>query len=199
MSFWSTNFSENAALQDPKRKFRFTVQFGELSLATGQAAWFAKTATKPSFQIASAEHKYLNHTFYYPGSVTWQDVTITLVDPVKPDAASSFTNMIVNGGYAIPSTGADAPTTTSKAKMVSGLKSVIVTQFDSHGVAIEKWTLNNAWISELKYGDLEYGADDLTEISLTLKYDWATMLATGTDGAQTNTNSGTKEFFAMSS
>ncbi len=26
-----------------------------------------------------------------------------------------------------------------------------------------------------KFGDLEYGGDDLTEVSMTLKYDWASL------------------------
>ena len=79
--FWSENFSQGG-LKDPKRKFRFTVNFNGIAAAQGGGQlWYAKTVSKPSFQIAAAEHKYLNHTFYYPGSVTWNDVVITLVDP----------------------------------------------------------------------------------------------------------------------
>ncbi len=63
MAFWSTNFGEDPTLKDPKRKFRFTVEFQGIQAAQGGATvWYAKTATKPSFQIASSEHKYLNHT-----------------------------------------------------------------------------------------------------------------------------------------
>ncbi len=58
--------------------------------------------SKPSFAIANAEHKYLNHTFYYPGSVTWNPVSIVMVDPVNPDMSATFSDIITQGGYAPP-------------------------------------------------------------------------------------------------
>ena len=103
MPFWSTNFGEDDTLKDPKRKFRFTVEFQGIAAAIGGAVmWYAKTVNKPSFQIAATEHKYLNHTFYYPGSVTWQDVSVTLVDPVDPDMAATFSDIVVKSGYSPP-------------------------------------------------------------------------------------------------
>ena len=72
--------------RDPKRAFRFTVS---ISSFEGGASWYAKSATKPKFTVTSTEHKYINHTFHYPGRVEWENVTITIVDPVDPNAASS--------------------------------------------------------------------------------------------------------------
>jgi hypothetical protein len=195
MPFWSTNFGEDPTLNDPKRKFRFTVEFQGVSAAIGGAVlWYAKTVSKPSFQIAASEHKYLNHTFYYPGSVTWQDVSLTLVDPVDPDMAATFSDIIVQGGYAPPAD-TTALSTMSKAKATSALGSVIITQLDANGGELEKWTLWNAFITEVKYGDLEYGGDDLTEMSVTLKYDWARVETAGISVAASGT--GKKEFFGV--
>ena len=170
-NFWTSDFT-SGTIKDPKRKFRFRVEMTNLS--GGTTIWFAKTATKPSFQIAAAEHKYLNHTFYYPGTVTWQDVTITLVDPTDPDVAAGLSVLAEQGGYVIP---ADESVwlTMTKSKVAAALGSVNVIQMDGEGADIEAWSLKNAFITEIKYGDLEYGADDLTELSLTLKYDWASM------------------------
>tara|TARA_R110000824_G_scaffold243438_1_gene432106 strand:- start:386 stop:970 length:585 start_codon:yes stop_codon:yes gene_type:complete len=178
MAFWSTNFGEDPTIKDPKRKFRFTVEFQGIAADGGATLWFAKTATKPSFQISAAEHKYLNHTFYYPGSVTWQDTTVTLVDPTNPDMTATLSDIIVAGGYS-PPTDATSLSTMSKAKAVHALGAVIITQLDSDGAPLETWTLWNAFITELKYGDLEYGGEDLTELSITLKYDWARVETAG--------------------
>ena len=91
MPFWSTNFGESAELKDPKRRFRFTVEFTGINAAQGGSfLWYAKTAAKPSFTVSSTEHKYLNHTYYYPGSVSWAEVTITLVDPAEPDMTATL-------------------------------------------------------------------------------------------------------------
>tara|TARA_R110000824_G_scaffold70902_1_gene181730 strand:+ start:12649 stop:13251 length:603 start_codon:yes stop_codon:yes gene_type:complete len=181
MTFWSTQFKDDPTLRDPKRKFRFKVTFTGLGDAGG-VLWYAKSAEKPSFAIAQSEHKYLNHTFYYPGSVTWNPVTIIMVDPVKPDMAASMADIINAGGYTIPTTNSDL-TTMSKAKAASALGQVMVTQIDSNGTEIEAWTLKNAFIVDLKFGDLAYGADELTELTIQLRYDWATLDTTNTDGS----------------
>ncbi len=188
MPFWTTDHSADPALNDPKRKFRFKVAFGNIGSDAG-VLWYAKTATKPSFQIAAAEHKYLNHTFYYPGSVTWQDVTVTLVDPVDPDMAATMTDIVATGGYTIPAGYANMETI-SKAKAATALGAVTVSQIDSAGNELETWTMHNCFITEVKYGDLEYGGDDLTEISLTMKYDWASLTTNGKsdlNGSSANT------------
>jgi len=195
MPFWSTNFGEDTTLKDPKRKFRFTVEFQGIAAAIGGAVmWYAKTVSKPSFQIASSEHKYLNHTFYYPGSVTWQDVQLTLVDPVDPDMTATLTDIIAQSGYSPPSD-TTSLTTMSKAKAAGALGTVIITQIDSEGKPLETWTLWNSFITEIKYGDLEYGGDDLTEMSVTLKYDWARVETAGASVAVAG--AGGSEFFKV--
>ena len=183
MAFWSMQESagETGGIKDPKRKFRFIVTITGFG-SDNSVQWWAKTVSKPSFTIGAAEHKYLNHTFYYPGGVSWQDVSLTLVDPVDPDVGLTLADIIQQAGYSPPSTHSDMATMT-KGKAVSNLGSVIVSQLDGDGNPVESWTLWNAWISELKWGDLEYGSDDLTEVSVTLKYDWAEMYAPQTNSA----------------
>jgi hypothetical protein len=195
MAFWSTNFGEDTTLKDPKRKFRFTIEFQGIQASQGGASlWYAKTVTKPSFQIAASEHKFLNHTFYYPGSVTWQDVSVTLVDPVEPDMAATLSDIVVQSGYA-PPTDSTSLSTMSKAKAAGALGTVIITQIDSDGNPLETWTLWNSFMTEVKYGDLGYGEDDLTEMSVTLKYDWARVETAG--GSSAVAGGGGSEFFGV--
>lgn len=195
MPFWSTNFGQDTALQDPKRKFRFTVEFQGIQAQQGGAAlWYAKTVSKPSFTVNAAEHKYLNHTFFYPGAVTWQDVSLTLVDPVEPDMAATLSDIIVQSGYS-PPTDANELGTMSKAKAAGALGQVIITQIDSEGRPLETWTLWNSFVTELKYGDLAYGDDELTEMSVTLKYDWARVETAGASAAVAG--NGESEFFKV--
>ena len=175
MPFWSTNFGESAELKDPKRNFRFTVEFTGINAAQGGSfLWYAKSAVKPAFSVDSSEHKYLNHTFYYPGSVNWTEVSVTLVDPVDPDMTATFADILQASGYQVP-TDPTKLTSISKAKSASALGSVIITQIDADGNELDKWTLMNAFVQDVKFGDgLSYGDNELTELSLALKYDWAT-------------------------
>ena len=136
MAFWAQNFAERTSevLHDPKRKFRFMVEFTGINAGGdgGSALWYASTVAKPAFQINAAEHKYLNHTFYYPGSVTWQDVTLTLVDPVKPDMTATFADLVQVGGYNPPTT-PNSTRTMSKASAAKALGTVYIIQFDAEG------------------------------------------------------------------
>jgi hypothetical protein len=191
MAFWGTTISDSTQA-DPKRNFRFKVTFGGFN---DLFLWWAKSATKPSFTIAAAEHKYLNHTFYYPGTVTWNDITITMVDPGDPDMAASLSGLLTGGGYHIPGTSEDLKTMT-KATAVTALGSVTVEQMDAEGAPTETWVLKNAFISDIKYGDLSYGNDDLTEMSITLKYDWATLTTKVAGSATKDPNT---DFFSTTS
>ena len=199
MPFWSTNFGEDTTLKDPKRQFRFYVEFSNIAAPIGGATlWYAKTVAKPSFQVASTEHNYLNHTFFYPGGVTWQDMTLTLVDPVDPDMAATLSDILVQSGYSPPTDAtSDSMGTISKAKAAGALGTVIVTQIDSNGQELEKWTLWNSFLTEVKYGDLAYGTDDLTEMSVTLKYDWARIQTFNTEGSVLVAGDGGSEFFSV--
>jgi hypothetical protein len=174
MPFWSENFGQSTDMKDPKRNFRFVVEFQGIQAAQGGAQlWYAKTVSKPSFAINAAEHKYLNHTFYYPGNVSWNEVTVTLVDPVEPDMTATLADIIQLSGYQ-PPTDANSLTSISKAKAAGGLGTVLVRQLDAMGADLEEWTLWNSFITDVKFGDnLEYGNDDLTELSITMRYDWA--------------------------
>tara|TARA_R100000315_G_C5210070_1_gene124625 strand:- start:124 stop:723 length:600 start_codon:yes stop_codon:yes gene_type:complete len=175
MPFWSE--AHDTTTKDPKRKFRFQVSFNNITDPNGNGSvlWFAKTVSKPSFAVSSTEHKYLNHTFYYPGSVTWNDVSLTLVDPVSPDMTITISRILEQSGYVIPGNAVEQASlaTISKGGAVGALGQVTVTQLDASGAPIETWTLWNAFITDAKFGDLEYGADDLIQLDLTLKYDWA--------------------------
>jgi hypothetical protein len=195
MPFWSTNFGEDATLKDPKRNHRFIVEFGGINATPGGAvAWYAKTAAKPSFTISETEHKYLSHTFYYPGSVTWNEVSITMVDPVDPDMAATFSDIITQSGYT-PPTDTTSLGTISKAKAASALGAVTITQIDSDGNPIETWTLWNPFVQDVKYGDsLSYDNTDLTEVTISLRYDWARIETTNDSKAVA---SGGREFFKV--
>ncbi len=179
MPFWSDNFAENTELKDPKRQFRFKVEFTGISAPQGGSLlWYAKTVNKPSFSVATSEHQYLNHTFYYPGTVTWDPISMTLVDPRDPDMSATLSDIVNLSGYNPPSN-PNSLGTMSKAKSAGALGAVYISQIDGDGNEIEKWTLWNAFITTVKYGDMAYGNDDLVEMTLEIRYDWARLQTPG--------------------
>ena len=109
--------------------------------------------------------------------VSWNEVTLTLVDPISVDAVALTNEIIEGSGYVIPSQPpADAGnlSTISKAKAVAALGKVIITILTADGNKVEEWTLNNPFVKSAKYGDLDYSNDDLRTVEMTFRYDWAT-------------------------
>ena len=92
-SFWSDTFLE------PKRKYRFKL------LMEGQQPYVVTKVKNPAVKISETPHKFLNHTFYYPGRVEWEPIDISFVDPSGPDDQSGrlFT-ALKDSGYANPTT-----------------------------------------------------------------------------------------------
>ena len=41
----------------------------------------------------------------------------------------------------------------------------------------EQWTLHNAWLKNVDFGDLSYEDEGMSEITMTVRYDWATLTA----------------------
>ena len=71
--------------------------------------------------------------------------------------------------------------TVSKADSVKALGPTIkleqVTGVDQKNKVVEEWELHNPWIKEVNFGDLDYASDDMVEITLSIRYDWATYLS----------------------
>ena len=164
MAFWS-----EVGL-DPKRKFRWTVDFTGLGI--GQ--YVAKTVEKPKFEVSEEEHKFVNHTFYYPGRVTWQEIGMTFVDPGGDDDVTKRLQEMLNAmGYAHPPAFDAALQSITKERATHAMGDIIIAQINHVGKPVEEWKLYNAWLKSVEFGDLSYEDEGLVEVSLQVRYDWA--------------------------
>jgi len=172
MPFWT---AAGATGQDPKRESRFKVSIGALSdTANGDTVWYAKTFSKPQATVKGIKHRFLNHTFNYPGSVEWADCTVEFIDPTDPvDGAGSIAFLLESMGYQIPENGIDL-VNISKRKSVGSLGVVSVSSIDDMGTEIETWTLQQPWVTKFEWGSYKYAGDELLSLKLTFTYDWAT-------------------------
>ena len=183
--FWG---GQGGAIVDPKRSFRWLVSFGNnAQLQNGQSAvglqeWYAKSANKPSFSIGETPHQFINHTFYYPGRVEWQTIDITLVDPSFPnDASQALMKALNNSGYFSPTDVRSASNTIMKAEAVAAMGGQLkLKQLGANANdVVETWTLINPWIKDVNFGDLDYSTEDMVNITLTVRYDYATLEVAG--------------------
>ena len=177
MPFWTS------ALSEPRRSHRFLLSLPNLTSADQAFAYeqyLAKSVTKPSFQISEKDHKFLGNTYYYPGIVTWQPVSAVIVNAINPDGNQVIYDALAKSGYLKPpdqravfANAAQAPGTVNKADAVRALGNVIIEELNGDGGLVGTWTLQNAFITDAKFGDLNYDNDDLLNIDLTFRYDYA--------------------------
>jgi hypothetical protein len=189
MAFW------NEATVEPKRKFKFLLRFGAASDAL--PSFIVKKVNKPEITISEATHKFLGHSYYFPATSTWNEINCTVIDPAgfggagdantatlqapSVDVCEGMYKILLASGYQSPTAqgyslagGAGATLRTfSKSAATAQFDQIQIVQIDAIGNEIEKWTLNNAWIKKMTFGELDYSSDDINEITLTFRYDWA--------------------------
>ena len=200
------SFFNNPSFQ-PKRKFRWVVSFSKIGGSTAPGgnslSFMATKCSKPSYNLDSTQHRVLNHEFKFPNIVKWQDVTISFIDAVNPDVGSKFFNSLLNSGYQPPESQGDLLAGVTKLGAHHSLGIVNIRQLDGAGrnldaiidpgeappqlqkaKYVEEWNLHNAFITSVKFGDLDYNSDDLVNIDLTIKYDYAKLTSIPAPGAQ---------------
>jgi hypothetical protein len=170
MAFW------NQSSAAPKRNYRFKVLIQGMN--GGSVIWWAKGFKTPSYEVSETAHDYLDNKYYFPGRLTWNDSSMTLVDPISPINAVEETNQIIIGsGYKVKNE--NEYETISRPASHGALGSVVVDIIDAEGNSVEQWTLKNAFIKSVAFSDLAYDNDELRTIDITFRYDWATCSSDG--------------------
>ena len=182
----NAGFWQNAHTE-PKRKYRWIL------FVNGIPYWTIKKVDKPSYTITTAEHQFINHKFYFPGRVEYNEIGFTIVDSTNPDAAETLRQIIFAGGYKLPTNSEVATQSITKLGATNALGMVEIRQIGGGGVThaaggpgdgqvpgmnkegdiLESWSLHNAFITSVELGDLDYSSDDLNEISVKVRYDYA--------------------------
>jgi len=145
---------------EPKRQNRWLFEFGDETLP----AFIARTASKPSATTEEIVIDYMNTKRYLAGKFEWSTLTLGLYDPIAPSASQkvmewvrlSYENISGRAGYA------------AFYKKDFSLQSL-----DPVGAAVEKWSIQGAWITEATFGDLDHASAEPQQIDVTLRFDKA--------------------------
>ena len=99
-------------------------------------------------------------------------------------------NITQRAGYNTPKNFEDAKSIISKSGFIGSLGTILLQQLgppttaqsdaqsqrnvDSKSFAVvEEWRLKNAWVQDVNFGSLSYDSDELVEISVKFRYDYA--------------------------
>ena len=127
-------------------------------------SYLVKAANRPTIQFETVTLDHINVKRKLKGKGEWQDITITLYDPIVPSGAQSVMEWIRLGHESI--TGRDGYADFYK-------KDVDFYLLGPVGDKIEQWKLKGAFISQANFGDLAFDSNEPATIELTLSYDYA--------------------------
>jgi hypothetical protein len=143
---------------EPKMKNRYVMEIDNIP------SYLVKAANRPTIQFETVTLDHINVKRKLKGKGEWQDITITLYDPIVPSGAQAVMEWIRLGHESI--TGRDGYADFYK-------KDVDFYLLGPVGDKIEQWKLKGAFISQANFGDLSFDSNEVATIELTLSYDYA--------------------------
>ena len=123
-----------------------------------------KASAKPSMTNGEITLDMINIDRKVKGKSRWNDITITLYDPIVPSGAQAVMEWVRKHHESL--TGRDGYS--SEYKQDITFKSLSAT-----GEFIEEWTLMGAFILDTNFGSADWGTEEVIQIEMTLKYDYA--------------------------
>ena len=143
---------------EPKMKNRFIMEID------GIPSYLIKTANRPSIQFETVTLDHINVKRKLKGKGEWQDVEISLYDPIVPSGAQSVMEWVRSSHESL--TGRDGYADFYK-------KDINFYMLGPDGDKIEEWCLKGAFINNAVFNDVDWTSNDPAEITLTLSYDYA--------------------------
>jgi hypothetical protein len=143
---------------EPKVKNRFILY------VDGLPSFIIKKVNRPKLTQARKELDHMNTKSYYKGKSVWDEITMELYDPIVPSGAQAAMEWIRL--HHESATGRDGYSSFYK-------KLIRINQLSPLGEVIEEWILNGAFITESNFGSLDWGSEEVVNIEMTLRYDWA--------------------------
>lgn len=145
---------------EPKTKNHFIMEID------GIPSYMIKTASKPTITFDEIVLDHINVKRKLKGKGDWGPIDITLFDPIVPSGAQAVMEWVRLSHESL--TGRDGYAGMYK-------KDVDIYQLGPIGDKIEHWKLKGAFITSAGFGDVDWSASDVVEISLTLTYDYAVL------------------------
>ncbi len=145
---------------EPKVQNRFIMQ------VQGIPAFIMKKVNRPQLECGEVVLDHINIIRKLKGKCKWQDLTMTLYDPIVPSGAQSVMEWVRTAHESV--TGRDGYADFYK-------KSFDIFTLGPVGDKIENWTIVGAYIKTANFGDLDWSTETQVEIQLTIGYDYAVL------------------------
>ena len=143
---------------EPKVKNRFIMYI------EGIPAYLIKTGNRPAITFEEIELDHINTKRFVKGKGTWDELEITLYDPIVPSGAQAVMEWVRLHKESV--TGRDGYSDFYK-------KDITINVLGPVGDKVEEWTLKGTMIKTANFGALGWETNEPADITLSLRYDYA--------------------------
>lgn len=139
------------------RKNRFLLRFPS---DLGIQEWWVSNCSRPSIKQAAVEIPFMNTSNYVIGRYNWEEINVTLRDPIGPSASQAVMEWVRL--HSESATG-------RQGYAVAYKRDLILEMLDPTGTAISQWIIKEAMLTSVKFSELDYSGDEIATIELTLR------------------------------
>jgi len=139
------------------RKNRFLLRFPS---DLGIQEWWVASCSRPGITQNSVEIPFLNTSNYVIGRYNWEEINVTLRDPIGPSASQAVMEWVRL--HSESATG-------RQGYAVAYKRDLILEMLDPTGTAVSQWIIKEAMITSAKFSELDYSGDDIATVELTLR------------------------------
>jgi hypothetical protein len=144
---------------EPKRNNRFILRFPS---SLGINEWYVQSSGRPAIKIGSTEIPFLNTSTFVAGRFNWDPIKVDFIDPIGPSATQALMEWVR----------LHAESVTGRMGYAAGYKKNIdLEMLDPTGVVVEKWILENTFLTDVSWSQASYGDDKLATLSCSLRMD----------------------------
>ena len=173
---------------EPKLKNRFVLYLDVQGIYI--PTYLVKSATKPGFTYDNIELQYINSKTNFKGKMTWDPIEIVLYDPV---AAHRFSPRAANNPFVDSLSSSEEVSNDSSVLIYEWIMNthsnyvegkeyaletykktlILETLMPRTNIQSERWEIHGAYVSAVKWGELDLSDDSLSTCSVTIMYDYA--------------------------
>ena len=145
---------------EPKVQNRFIMYFEDIP------SFMVKAASAPSFSDEPIKLDHINSYRKIRGKREWNDLSLTLYDPITPSGAQAVMEWARTGYESV--TGRAGYSDFYK-------KDITLNQLGPVGDIVGEWIIKGAFITEANFGDYDWSDAEVVDISLTLSMDYCVL------------------------
>ena len=142
---------------EPLRKNRFLLRFPS---DLGIQEWWVASASRPTITQGETEIPFLNTSNWVVGRYVWENLSVTLRDPIGPSASQAVMEWVRLHSESV---------TGRQGYAVAYKRDLILEMLDPTGTAVSQWILKSCMITSAAFGELSYDDDSLADITLQIR------------------------------